>query len=512
MKFIKSFARVACIGLVLGLGACSDDDGDDSNVLHGLTADPAYQTREVAAQHTYIPALFYANVDSADAAAVENAVRALETYRKDWELYRDAYRNLSYYAGWGEYFDRVDSRIDTAAQALADARTLVARPDAETADLSLAYEALESVRTTLKEMRETNGLSDWMDTLTTFHQGLAPLGQALAGVATAAGVAPEVVASFVGSLTTLEAAWQTFTTTTVDYARYGFNAAKTEYIDQAIAAQSDNLKQFAGALANFDKSEILTSAQQVQPLFDKMFLAFGDFIAPVEEQMAAMEQEYIPALLYTDNPAASAEVLDNARTHFARFDASWQVFSLPLGGVASLLGWQPHFDEIRQSIDEARTVLDGAGTPPQDLAPAHEALQNVRKTLAEWRTGLGDYPFVMDNLTAYQDVMEPIAMLTAGLTDSGEMSAEQSAELAALLSPLQDAMTAMTTAVADMSAETFNFGAEKIQELQAKLDAQQNNLDVLDQALQSDDDAAALAAAQQVKPLFVEFFKSFGAF
>jgi hypothetical protein len=500
---IKNILPVAA--LLVSLSACNSDD--TSKIIDSAE----FQTRTVAHDKAYIPSLYYSNYSEATEQTVADAKAALAVYEPLWHDLQGYYRDIAKEASSSSYLQEVSGFLSEAGNFIEDAWKDLTADLREDVDLSAVHEYMEDIRISLKAWREDNEYSYLMDDMTAFHKSMEPLAGRLKTIASADQLTDAHVAALASDLSVLEPAWDKVKQVTPDIleAQFKFTQEKAQVVYNFIQAEGGNLTDLSLALASGNKDAALSAAQKIQPTFVKSFLSFGDFITPFVKDMAEMERNYIPALFYTNNPAVDAEVYGKVTTALDTFEDTWQSFKAHYTNNKTALNWDTHFTTIETALAEAKTyvaeqaeTLNATGTV--NLVEAHEKLERVRQTLMDLRT-YENYDFVMDAVTRYHNAMEPIAL-------AFKNGAEDFQALKAEVSNAQAIFTQLETALGDMDATAFGFDETQVSALQNAAQNQADNLTHLAAALDSGDNAAATAAGQQVKPLFIAFFKQLGAF
>lgn len=365
---------------LLLLAACggSDDDDDNSSTTSAVEARSVRQ-RTLAHEKAYIPSLYYSELaqQAASEDQVADAKAAFAAYEPVWEDLQNTYQQLSEDAASSQYLQDIGDFLSDAGEAISRAWDGLFDEVEDHVDLSGMYQALDKVRTNLRDWRDENQLAQLTDELTEFHNAMTPLVQRLETVEVLSEVTPERLAEVANDLVDLEKAWATLQAVTPEQlqADYQLSLAKARAVVADIQAQSGNLEGLATALAGVDAETVLDTARRVEPLFTDVLLAFGDFLTPFVEDMAHMEQSYISALLLAEDGDAAA--LEAA---LARFEADWRQFADHYATNRDALDWQDYLAAINTALSDAKAAADAAGVTA-DLSAAYEALQTVRAQL-----------------------------------------------------------------------------------------------------------------------------------
>jgi len=226
------------------------------------------------------------------------------------------------------------------------------------------------------------------------------------------------------------------------------------------------------------------------------------------DKAISMDDVYIPTLFYTNFTAASQPMVNDAKASFNTFLPVWNSFYADYANYLYHGSWKASFATMNAKVLEAQSILDGATTFPADIEPAHAALEEIRYTLKDLREEYGVSYFI-DYITAFHDVMEPIAIAVKGKTAS---------DIPALIDTLTIYTDASISVWTELSAQTIDYTAFNISTsgqtyIANAIAAETANLNALKAALTAGtDNALILQKASSVKPLFLRLFFSFGNF
>lgn len=494
----------------LCLFACSNSDSSRSHVL---ADDDEFLADMAALPESYIIPLFYTNLPNSSENVVLDAQTSLENFKTIWGEFKDNYRSSGGVDNWQVFFDDIDDSIAEAELVITDALDTDVFPTS----IVDAHEALEAIRFNMAELRDMNGMYSVIDPVLYYHNAMEPIAIAVKTATTPAELTPAMVATINGLLPELLTTSDDLASAVIDPELYGFTATQMAFITQALNGQVATVANLDTALVAKDNPAIFAAAKQIKPLFLKLFFSFADFIKPFEQDMVNTEKSYVLPLFYTNNPAATEAVVNVALTSLTDFESNWGTFknhyaTSPIS-VSAVLGWTEPFGIIDDEIALARltlesAVVDDATNVTANITDAHEALEVYRQQMETLRTEL-NISFVMDVVTAYHAVMEPLVIDTMALASVDAINAE----LINRATDLQTVLLSMVDAQANMTVELFGYDQDRIDAMQTNLTQQQVSLDAFELALQENPDLAEIKAlALQVKMKFVAFFKMFGDF
>lgn len=128
--------------------------------------------------------------------------------------------------------------------------------------------------------------------------------------------------------------------------------------------------------------------------------------AQLEQDMIDLEQAYVPALFITGQPAAP-ETQVNAI--FDSYYDSWLAFSDEYKTYRpSWRNWISYFDNVQLLIDAASDLLEDG-----NRSAAHEVLEEIRTTMAEFRGRNGFPKFIADQFTDFHTIMGEIIFIAS---------------------------------------------------------------------------------------------------
>ncbi|MCB1878419.1 MAG: hypothetical protein KDH88_20775 [Chromatiales bacterium] len=225
--------------------------------------------------------------------------------------------------------------------------------------------------------------------------------------------------------------------------------------------------------------------------------------------MADVSKAYVPSLFYTNNEAAPQPIVDASKSALGIFDGIWEDFAGQSEDRFPAAGWSANYATIRGHVSAANGVLNGVTAVPANLIDAHENLESIRTVMAQMRRG-NDVDDIMDDITDAHRAMGEVVAAFSGASSPATLTAQHKADLASRLPTYRSAFDKV--AARQIESELFGFSDDKTQSITAILTQNSQNITALENALSADDDAAILAAANMVRPLFVRLFLSYGDF
>ncbi len=213
----------------------------------------------------------------------------------------------------------------------------------------------------------------------------------------------------------------------------------------------------------------------------------------IKRRMALIDQLYVPSLALTNagNATGSNKALSLLQEHWDDFEEMYAMRFSPQQ--------RTYLDSIARFIQYSRQLTNSG-----KLAEAHEALEHVRWLALELRNDL-DIDYYLDGLTLYHDTME---QLVKAARISGDSTAS------AKIDSLYPIARRKWENAARHSPDTAAFGlsVQDLAGITKAEDAETAALDNLGAALTSDDIAGIRKSATDLRPPFVQLFKSFGNF
>lgn len=509
--YMKMLLAVICALWLIGCNSSSDTTTTQTRTA----AEEAALLAEMAElDKAYAPALFYTNISSSSLPnnkVIDVANAAIATYKSRWQAFREA--NEAGFATAADY-DAIDAFIATAEAAYASAQV--------GDDASVAHDAFEAIRDKLAEMRQVDGITDYMmDFLTDVHHKMEYVDNAyVAYMASAKDDAAKalLVSTVTEPLAALSTAWDAHMAHADSHAEvladfFMLSSGKITFI----TTQRDNFgTAIADAEAALDAAlvdDLVDDLALIKPNFVRMFLSISDFVTPFRESMIAAERAYIPALYCTNNPpdleptcggqAGTITRVETFQTAMNAHLANYPVMG-PLN-TPGMIGWMSYVNGINTAITNAVDNVNNAADMDEIKAVAHEDLETARSHVYNLRAVYENYDFVIDYLTAYhREFGATIALVVDADIDR--------VELAALLPELRSAFDAMKDAIGAMDYAEYGF--ENLDAVNATLDTQEANLSALE-ALVADEESLTVDIIDKVMKLrgtFVPMFKLFGAF
>ena len=232
-------------------------------------ASPLDKTALAALQRTYarldrqfIPAL--ALTDRGAAVPAQKAVARLR--KTAAELASQAPAAVTARPEWAAALADVTARCDKAQQLIA------------AGDVKAAHEHLEPIRGLFVAQRRDWGVPYALDVLAAYHDAMEALVKP-AAVALAAGDvynADDLLRCRAQAITAA-AAWARVEQTDFDRAYLSLTKDDLAGIDEALAAERDELAALNRALRNGDAQEVMTTAKALKPHFARIYMTFGEF-------------------------------------------------------------------------------------------------------------------------------------------------------------------------------------------------------------------------------------------
>ena len=222
----------------------------------------------------------------------------------------------------------------------------------------------------------------------------------------------------------------------------------------------------------------------------------------IVNDFVTLDKAYVPALFLTNmkKPEPSKESMRRLHRVWGSFYTRYYIFN------NNDPQWKKDFDKIDRKIKEATQVVfanDG------DLIEAHETLETVRYTLIDTRRR-HNIDYFIDYLTDFHDPMEHIVLRAKGKTPQ-TLTGE---DIAYIDKTLPHTMALWDKIVnADFDKALFGFKQDKLDQMQATMQAETQALEDLKTALS--DNAAkdmVIKKAMGIKKNFAQLFSMFGDF
>ena len=167
---------------------------------------------------------------------------------------------------------------------------------------------------------------------------------------------------------------------------------------------------------------------------------------------AALDKAYVPALFYSGMTAPKNYVQDASDT-LDRTSALWTSFGTT---YADYKNWSDYYTDVSADFTTASDFYagvlgDAEYVYPTDLTTAHDALETMRDTWSDMRSGSGINNYFFDKVTAAHHTMEPVF----GAYMAFSKTTQQEADLIALQTALGNTLPAFSD---DWDALVSNYG------------------------------------------------------
>lgn len=225
----------------------------------------------------FVPAFIFTDLHKQREAEI-----ALIPLQQRWKTIYEQFYGLKLEYGlnivdkfWKEDFDRTSAELELA-------ETLI-----KAEKLSEAHERLIGIRTSLRDLRQRNGLEYFLDGMTAYHDAMEDIRLDLRGK-------DKLNDKDLKRLRLLfkqaQNSWVKLDVTKIEAQNFGFRSKKIEAIRRRVREQEKHLADFAAALSSNNADQIFQSAQDLRPNFIVLYKAFGDF-KPIFDQMAKERKE-----------------------------------------------------------------------------------------------------------------------------------------------------------------------------------------------------------------------------
>lgn len=219
----------------------------------------------------YIPVLLLTKMQKQRESEI-----SFQRFKNRWNGFYETYYSLELKYGvdikdalWQEDFDQINAYIVTAEVNIKDKKLLN------------AYDNLDGVRETLKELRSRHGMNYFMDDLLSF-------GDLLDEMQAVAAYKITLNKNEILKLSQLDKAaledWKTISKKPVDAKLFGLSKEKTAAVKERIKLEKGTLVNLETALAVSSPQKIIQSVADIQPNFVMLLKAFGDF-QPILDQV-----------------------------------------------------------------------------------------------------------------------------------------------------------------------------------------------------------------------------------
>ncbi len=220
----------------------------------------------------------------------------------------------------------------------------------------------------------------------------------------------------------------------------------------------------------------------------------------LEKDMAAFDKAYIPALALTSqgDKAAAQKAVEIMLEQWAGFK---KIHSAAFNDNPAD---NADFATIDRLLAEAARTVQRNGK----LDDAHEILEGVRITFLAFRERKA-IDYYLDYTTRFHESMEAIVLTVKGQTPDTLTEAMVS-KIKTLLKIAQKDWKSLQTAAFD--PDLFSFSAEQDSRRQYYINAETEQMNRLQKALEQNDRGKIIEAARGIKPNFVNLFLLFGDF
>lgn len=221
----------------------------------------------VALDQTYVPALALTKMEKA-----KPAMMAMKKLNQQWQAFQSQQGDtLQTDQVWQKALASVDAQIREASKLVAMGKYL------------FAHESLEEVRAIFRKARRDSGMTYYLDYLTDFHDVMEEIVKPNMK-RTPDQFSDKEMAETMSLTNKAVEAWKTVRKAEFDAKLFGFDEAKEMQRKKLIQAESKALSNLQDALKKGDKKEILKSAVAIKPGFAKLFMLFGNFPQPPNDQ------------------------------------------------------------------------------------------------------------------------------------------------------------------------------------------------------------------------------------
>ncbi len=216
----------------------------------------------------------------------------------------------------------------------------------------------------------------------------------------------------------------------------------------------------------------------------------------VAKDMAAFDRYYIPALYYTGQDEKEISV-----KKIMRLKAAWSDFKNKYSD-SEKMGWKREFVKINRYIEKA----DRAAAAGNDMARAHEALEEVRFLLLEARRK-NKIDYIGDYLTDFHSGMEAVVSIVKNKSPK-ELKEENLKTINEISAGMLSIMRRVEKREIDKNVFKFS-GGEK-ERLKEHAVALRKKLTLLNTACGAGDKKRVKEISVEIKPVFIDMFLMFG--
>lgn len=221
----------------------------------------AFEKDCAAFDRGYIPALVATK--SGNMIASQNAITNLNRF---WKVFKQNYAG-SYDADtqWPADFNQVEAKLLAATQIVQNG-----------GPLTRAHDELESIRTTLMELRLRNGIVYYLDYLTRYHEPMEAIVR-MASEKTPETLSDSDVERMSDAAARARQLWIEVKSAKFDAVLFGFEEGKVNALQHRIEEEDKALAALRTALRSDDRSMVIEKAKALQPPFAELYKLFGDF-------------------------------------------------------------------------------------------------------------------------------------------------------------------------------------------------------------------------------------------
>lgn len=211
----------------------------------------------VELEQAFIPVLFYTGKP-----VLPKVPTAMANYNQTWDNFHSAYQNYrASWWNWAQPLESVDSHVELAADYVQQGDYLMAHE-----------EALEVVRTTMRDFRATNGFPKLAtDLLTDFHNVMGTM----FGIVKSPGYSHQDLSTLEILYKKASKAWSTVEKNPVDQMLWGMSDEKVMAYDMSVEAERLTLDTLESALASGDLATIKAAVFAIKPQQAKAYLILG---------------------------------------------------------------------------------------------------------------------------------------------------------------------------------------------------------------------------------------------
>lgn len=211
----------------------------------------------VELEQAFIPALFYTGKP-----VPPKVPSAMAYYNQTWDSFHAAYQDYrASWWNWAQPLEKVDTQVDLATDYVQQGEYLMAHE-----------EALEVVRTTMRDFRATNGFPKFAtDLMTDFHSVMG----AMFGIVNSPDYSHQNLSSLEILYKKASKAWTTVEKNPVDQVLWGLSDENVMAYDMAVVAERLALDTLESALASGDLATIKAAVFALKPPQVKTYLILG---------------------------------------------------------------------------------------------------------------------------------------------------------------------------------------------------------------------------------------------